>query len=236
MYTIKRLSMALVLILVVSFVVVSCDAPPEGTSTTITVTNSKAHCGVGNSYSTYCPLNNSGGGPFPAIEVGSANSCIDTRSDVAGRSHTCRVVDGYDTGRPGDPPALRDTRNWLITIHLGNVAGIAHRDDYRYGEAVVLYSGEMFEGCELIDSYPFNPDPTDKNFLNTRIVCDYRIRKPVVTNTSTNEWKNVLLKAWHWSGYVGSVLGCAGGLAGIMAGVGKVTFPLLRGCVDGPMK
>lgn len=227
----KTMALCLVVVLIAGFLV-ACAVPPEGLSTSISITTRRAHCGVGDSYGTYCPLNNSGGSPYPYIEKDMVNSCIDARSDVAGRTHLCRVVDGYDTGRSGDPPAMRDTKNWMITIYMGNVAALSHRSDYRYGASVVLYGGEMFEGCELLDSYPFNADPTN---LNTRIVCDYHIRKPVVTNISGNGWNLILHKAWDWSGYIGSELGCAGGLAGIMAGVGKITFPLLRGCVDGPM-
>lgn len=213
----------------------SCDIssggiPPEGLSTTITSqTNNPPNCGP--DYDSPCLLNNSGGGPYPAIEVGSANSCQDEVSDVAGRIRYCRVVDGYDTGATDGPAALRDKRDWTIDIAYGYPESLTDSTNNRYGYSVVLYSGEMFEGCEVDSIYGYGAQGTYDSVFN----CAYRIRKPVITKASNNAWDYVLRKAWDWSGYVGNAADCAGGLAGVMAGVGHITFPLLRGCADGPM-
>jgi hypothetical protein len=163
-------------------------------------------------------LNNSGGGPYPVIEVGVANSCVDTSSQVSGRQHYCRVVDGYEE--------IGDRRNWLVRYTFdgrpgGGPIAQSGNDDSYYGRTIITDGGEVFEGCDWRSP--------DNSYL-----CDYRIRKPVVTNISGGAWSHVLHKAWAWTKYIGNALGCAGGIAGVMIGK-PITLPLLTDCVDGPM-
>lgn len=221
----KRLLLVFLVVGLAGALLAACY-PPEGLSTTISVLATDPVCDGG-----HCFLNNSGGGPDPAIENGAVNSCIDTVSNVAGRFHYCRVVDGYDDGHSSNP-VLRDNRNFLISIDHGDVEAL---HDSANGAAIVLYSGQAFEGCEVIMRYPFVPGYYGGKPYS-KYLCEYRIRKPIVTRTSgSNAWDYVLRKSWHWTLYVGNDVGCAGGMAGVMAGVGHITFPLLTDCVDGPM-
>jgi hypothetical protein len=203
---------ALILTMTMSVLAAGCWSGGGGTVTTMSIAQY-----VGDDYFSL----HHDTGPYPAIEVGKPNSCIEVLSDVDNRVNYCRVIDGLSTGAAG---GFIDRRQWKISWSPeqgGRPAGVA-KSDY-YGYSIVLDDGGMFEGC----GYNF-----DHNYYR----CDYRIRKPVVPSTFCGGWcwSYVLHKAWDWSGYAANAAECAGGITGVSIGK-HITFPMLRGCADGPM-
>jgi len=163
-------------------------------------------------------------GPAIVIERGVANSCIERDSEVSGRRHLCRVIDGYEE--------IGDVKNWVIDYPANPVQmplsvdgecndGISWSDG-GYGCVIVLQDGSTYEGCQHVT--PLND-----------FICDYRARKHIVLKTSGDAYSYLLRKFWNWSLYTaGSPLACAGGLTGVMMGK-SITAPMLADCADGPM-
>lgn len=235
-------AMLAVLVITLAAAGLTACAPPGGWSTKVTVTYDKVPCDIdpisdpiNYAYPTKdCELNNDAGGPFPAIEVGKANSCMYIATTISGRNTMCRVVAGYDD-RKSDPnkyPALRDRRNWRIEIDGGDAAEVGHGRHFREGYAIALYSGALYEGCVI------GPKAGQVIFgvkiKKTTFHCDYQISKPVVSKRSSNVWDYVLRKAWNFTLYVGDTVGCAAGITGLTIGK-PITLGLLTACAEGPL-
>lgn len=164
------------------------------------------------------PLQHSWSPAIP-IEAGVANSCITaTQTEVANRSHFCRVVDGYEeTG---------DHRDWTIIWASRTSPTLAYTKGSIYGEQIVLGGGQMYEGCTYND--PGNVMPWYD--------CDYRIRKPVVFSTdSSNSLHWGLMKLWNWSQYAANEGVCAFGVRSLWAGL-KITVGLIGDCIAQPFE
>jgi hypothetical protein len=156
----------------------------------------------------------------PGIAPGVLTSCYNAPSDVPGRKYLCRAVYGdEEVGSnvtyylDGSPWAADNTPDDRIL----SVVGIGGP----YGATVVTASGEVFEGCTWAS--PSN-----------NYTCDYHSTQHFVLQTS-GEWHYFLAKLWDWTHYAGNAAGCATGVAAILAGSGRITFPLLTGCVDTPL-
>jgi len=155
--------------------------------------------------------------PSQAIERGIANSCVFRDSQVKGREHLCRVIDGHEeTG---------DERNWLVDFPAEPDKGplsIEGRNGGPKGIFIVLDGGTTFEGCDWIS--PSND-----------YHCDYRMRKPVVLKTKGNAREFVLRTFWDWSRYAASAYGCAEGIAGVLWKGDDIRKFFLSACFDGPL-
>lgn len=156
--------------------------------------------------------------PSRAIETGVVNSCVIRDSDVKGREHLCRVVDGYEE--------KGDKRNWLIDFSArdpeGPLASEGSNGD-PHGILIVMDDGATYEGCTW-----FSPS---NDFL-----CDYRIRKPIVLKTSGNAREYVLRKLWDWAKYAGNTYGCAQGIGSVMVDGFSISQLFLANCFDGPLE
>jgi hypothetical protein len=173
--------------------------------------------------------------PGVPMEIGQVNSCVERASEVADRAHVCRVVDGYEPVQ---------NLNWIIDF-ADNAESHPLSVAHEYGYSNNINPGlDCAPGSPLIPNYGCTIQLDGQNgtyqgcvyqWQGNVYVCDYRTRKHVVLHTSSGGWSFALRKLWDWGGYLGNVLGCAGGIVGVL-GFGKaVTLPLLTDCADGPM-
>jgi hypothetical protein len=161
----------------------------------------------------------------PGVNPGWVTSCVDRSADATapGRRYYCRVVFGYEGVNGGNywidtRPSRRD--------NAPQVWGERGSNRSKQGRVITLSNGEMFEGCRKVRPRWSN------NYL-----CDYRTMRPFVLHTTSNggwAWRYVFHVFWDdWVQHSLNSLSCASGIVGLWYG-GRITFPLLWGCRDGP--
>ena len=156
----------------------------------------------------------------PGLEPGKVTSCIARGSQVDGRAHLCRVVEGHE--------AVDDFRNWLVDgqpwesdpIPDSVIIGQSGEASSSWGISIVTSSGEQFEGCNWYA-------PTGDYF------CDYKVSRQTVLKTS-GEVDFVLRKFWDWTKYVGAAGECGVGVTGVWGGA-PISAAFLLACADGPL-
>lgn len=156
----------------------------------------------------------------PGIAAGLLTSCVDAPSTVSGRKYFCRAVYGHEESGSAVDYYL-DGSPWAADNVADDRVISAQGLGGTYGGTIVTASGEVFEGCTWAS-------PTNN------YACDYKSTQHFVLQTN-GEWHYFLAKLWDWGHYLGNAAGCATGVGAILAGAGKITAPLLIGCVDTPL-
>ena len=110
----------------------------------------------------------------PGLEAGKVTSCIARESQVHGRAHLCRIVEGHE--------AVDDFRNWYVDgqpwesdpIPDSVIIGQSGEASSSWGITIVTSAGEQFEGCNWYA-------PTGNYF------CDYKVSRQTVLTTSRRD-------------------------------------------------
>lgn len=152
----------------------------------------------------------------PGLEAGKVTSCIARESQVEGRAHLCRIVDGHE--------AVDDFRNWYVD-------GQPWESDPIPDSVIIDQSGEASSSCGITIVTSAGEQLEGYNWYAP--TGDYKVSRQTVRKTS-GEIDYVLRKFWDWGKYLGDAGGCAFGAASARGG-SPITASFLLACADGPL-